>query len=113
VKRWRFGARREFLRRRLNVHDNAVQLSVDHAEGLTKSRRQRSVPAPQFVLDKKSVQCQGRSMDELVFGDGEHYQPRPKSTGGWFAGAAKRAKVQRITPLDLRHSCASISVSAG
>ena len=26
----------EFLRRRLNVHDNAVQLGVDHAEGLTR-----------------------------------------------------------------------------
>jgi integrase len=49
----------EFLKRRLNVHDNAVQLGVDHAEGLTKSRRQRSVPVPQFVLDELSVQCQG------------------------------------------------------
>ena len=37
----------EFLRRRLTVHDNAVQLGVDHTEGLTKSRRQRSVPVPE------------------------------------------------------------------
>jgi integrase len=103
----------EFLRRRLNVHDNAVQLSVDHAEGLTKSRRQRSVPVPQFVLDELSVQCHRRGRDELVFGDGEHYQPRPKSAGGWFAGAVKRAKVQKITPHDLRHTCASIAISSG
>jgi integrase len=103
----------EFLRRRRDVHGNAVQLGVDHAEGLTKSRRQRSVPVPQFVLDELSVQCQGRSMDELVFGDGEHYLPRPKSTGGWFAGAVKRATVQKITPHDLRHTCASIAISSG
>jgi integrase len=103
----------EFLRRRLSVHDNAVQLGVDHAEGLTKSRRQRSVPVPQFVLDELAAQCRGRGPDTLVFGDGAHYLPRPKSNGGWFNGAVKRAKVQAITPHDLRHTCASISISSG
>jgi integrase len=39
--------------------------------------------------------------------------PRPKSSGGWFANAVKRAGVQSITPHDLRHSCASLAVSAG
>ena len=47
-----------------------------------------------------------------MFGDGTDL-PRPKSTGGWFAGAVKRAKVQKITPHDLRHTCASISISSG
>lgn len=103
----------EFLRRRLNVHDNAVQLGVDHAEGLTKNRQQRSVPVPQFVLDELSVQVKGRSPGALVFGDGTTYLPRPKSSGGWFAGAVKRAKVQAITPHDLRHTCASIAISSG
>jgi integrase len=41
------------------------------------------------------------------------YLPRPKSDGGWFAGAVKRATVQPITPHDLRHTCASLSISAG
>lgn len=103
----------QFLKRRLSVHDNAVQLGVDHAEGLTKSREERSVPVPAFVLDELAVQCLGRDRDELVFGDGTHYLPRPKSDGGWFAGAVKRAKVQKVTPHDLRHTCASIAISAG
>jgi integrase len=103
----------QFLRRRLSVHDNAVQLGVDHAVGETKGREERSVPVPQFVLDELAVQCEGRSLDDLVFGDGTNYLPRPKSVGGWFAGAVKRAKVQKITPHDLRHSCASISISSG
>jgi integrase len=102
----------QFLRRRLSVHDNAVQLGVDHAVGETKGRKERSVPVPQFVLDELAVQCEGRSHDDLVFGDGA-YLPRPKSDGGWFAGAVKRAKVQKITPHDLRHSCASIAISSG
>ena len=36
----------EFLRRRLSVHENAVQLGVDHAVGPTKGRTARSVPVP-------------------------------------------------------------------
>jgi integrase len=103
----------QFLRRRLSVHDNAVQLGVDHAVGRTKSRKERSVPVPQFVLDELAMQCEGRSLDGLVFGDAGAYLPRPKSNGGWFAGAVKRAKVQKITPHDLRHSCASIAISSG
>lgn len=54
-----------------------------------------------------------RGPDDLVFGDGANYLPRPKSTGGWFTGAAKRAKVQRNTPHDLRHTAASPAISAG
>ena len=96
----------QFLRRRLSVHDNAVQLGVDHAVGVTKSRQERSVPVPQFVLDELSAQCRGRDMDDLVFGDGVHYLPRPKSTDGWFVAAVRRAKVQHISPHDLRHTCA-------
>lgn len=103
----------EFLKRRLAVNDNAVQLGVDHAVGLTKGRKSRSVPVAQFVLDELSRQCQGKDFNDLVFGDGEHYLPRPKSSGGWFAGAVKRAEVQSITPHDLRHTCASLAVSAG
>lgn len=104
----------EFLRKRLTVHDNAVQLGVEHAVGRTKSRKTRSVPVPQFILDELSVQCQGKDLDELVFpAPNGRYLPRPKSTRGWFAGAVKRAGVQTITPHDLRHTTASLAVSAG
>jgi integrase len=104
----------EFLRRRLSVHENAVQLGVDHAVGPTKGRKARSVPVPSFVLDELSVRCAGKPPGELVFpGRDGGYLPRPKSTGGWFSGAVKRANVQTITPHDLRHSCASLAVSAG
>ena len=56
---------------------------------------------------------QSRSMPSLVMVFKATYPRRPKSTGGWFAGAVKRAKVQKITPHDLRHTCASISISSG
>lgn len=41
------------------------------------------------------------------------YLPRPKSADGWFAAAVRKAGVQDITPHDLRHTCASLAVSAG
>ncbi|MBF6213817.1 site-specific integrase [Nocardia puris] len=106
----------DFLRRRLVIADNAVQLGVDHALGETKGRKVRSVPVPQFVLDELSVICTGKARDALVFphpDDAEKYLPRPKSDDGWFVSAVKRAKVQDITPHDLRHTCASLAVSAG
>lgn len=92
----------EFLRRRLSVSENAVQLGVDHAVGSTKGRKARSVPVPEFVLNELSAQCAGKASADLVFGDGG-YLPRPKSNGGWFAAAVKRSGVQAITPHDLRH----------
>lgn len=104
----------EFLKRRLVVEDNAVQLGVEHAVGQTKGKKIRSVPVPAFVLDEIAPLCQGKKPSDLVFpgADGK-YLPRPKSTRGWFSGAVDRAAVQKITPHDLRHTCASLAVSAG
>lgn len=104
----------EFLKRRLVVADNAVQLGVDHAVGQTKGRKVRSVPVPSFVLDEISPLCADKAPADLVFpGPDGKYLPRPKSTRGWFEGATKRAKVQKITPHDLRHTAASLAISAG
>jgi integrase len=104
----------EFLRRRISLSENGVQLGVSHAVGPTKGRKDRSVPVAAFVLEELSVQCQGKAPDDLVFPaqDGR-YLPRPKSSAGWFAAAVTKARVQKITPHDLRHTCASLAVSAG
>ncbi len=103
----------EFPKRRLIVANNAVQLGVDHAEGQTKGRNIRSVPVPSFVLDELSPLCADKSPDDLVFpGPDGKYLPRPKSKRGWFSGAVARAKVQKITPHDLRHTTASLAISA-
>ena len=72
------------------------------------------MPVPEFVLDELSQQCKGKAPADLVFaGRDGGYLPRPKSSTGWFQAAVKRAKVQKVTPHDLRHTCASLAVSAG
>ncbi|VBA62116.1 tyrosine-type recombinase/integrase [Mycobacterium attenuatum] len=101
------------VRRRLLVTDNAVQLGVDHAVGDPKDDEPREVPVPKFVMAEIKNQIDGRGPDDLVFGRGGTYLPRPKSNGGWFVGAVKRAKIQRITPHDLRHTAASLAISSG
>jgi len=103
----------EFLRRRISVHRNAVQVGGTHHVGSTKGKENRSVPLPQFVLDALSVACKEKAPSTLIFGDGEHYLPRPKSSNGWLTRAVKSAGVQSITPHDLRHTAASLAVSAG
>ena len=85
-----------------------------HAVGPTKGRKARWVPVPEFVLNELSLQCAGKAAGGLVFpGRDGGYLPRPKSSNGWFTRAVSAAKVQRVTPHDLRHTCASLAVAAG
>jgi len=102
----------EFLKRRLTVAENAVQIGARHAVGHTKGKAVRAVPVPEFVLTAISELCRGKGPGDLVFSDGD-YLPRPKSTNGWFKRAVDRSCVQAITPHDLRHTAASLAVSAG
>jgi integrase len=104
----------EFLRRRLSVSENAVQMGARHAVGPTKGRKARSVPVPAFVLEELSPLCKDKRGADLVFpGPDGGYLHRPKTQTGWFQAAVGRAGVQHITPHDLRHTCASLAVSAG
>ncbi|SIR98437.1 site-specific integrase [Williamsia sterculiae] len=105
----------EFLRRRLSIHRNAVWVGQECVVGETKGKESRSVPVPQFVLDMLSVECRGKGADDLVFpSDAGGYRARPKSGRGWFAQAVKRSGVDATTtPHSLRHTCASLTVSAG
>ena len=74
----------EFLRRRISVSENAVQLGVNHAVGPTKGRKARSVPVPS-VRARRAVACSARARPPATWcspaRDGG-YLPRPKSSGG-------------------------------
>jgi hypothetical protein len=54
---------------------------------------------PKFVMAEIKKQIDRRRPDDLVFGMGADYLPRPKSNGGWFAGAVdslvKNAKLSK------------------
>ncbi len=104
----------DLLRKRLHVVDNAVQVNMEMHVGTPKSHTTRWVPIPGFLVDELARVCEGKGRDDLVFPgrDGE-YQRRSVSFTGWFTKAVQRSGVPRITPHDLRHTAASLAVSAG
>jgi integrase len=53
----------DFLHRRLTVVDNIVQANGEHIKGDTRSRKVRSVPVPEFILNELPELCRGRRRD--------------------------------------------------
>jgi integrase len=103
----------DMLRHRATISENAVQAGRQIHMGTPKTHKQRSVPLPGFLLPYLARKCEGRSRDELLFGDGDRHLRRPHPTSGWFAKAVAESGIPRTTPHDLRHTAASLAVSAG
>tara|TARA_R100001126_G_scaffold24370_5_gene12773 strand:- start:41898 stop:43019 length:1122 start_codon:yes stop_codon:yes gene_type:complete len=106
------------LRRRLLIEENAVTVGSVFHVGTPKTHERRSVPFPKFLAEPLSEACQGKSREQLLFGDGIAYLPKPNTNHGWFRRAIEGARaVDRdfpdITPHDLRHTAASLAISAG
>jgi integrase len=102
----------DLLRKRALIHENAVQSGTGIYVGTPKAHKQRSVPLPEFLVPLLARQCEDKQRGDLLFGDGDHLR-RPHPVSGWFAKAVSTAKMPRVTPHDLRHTAASLAVSAG
>jgi len=104
----------DMLRRRASISENAVQSGSQIFVGTPKAHKQRTVPLPEFLLTYLARQCEGRGRDDLLFpgDDGKHLR-RPHPESGLFAKAVAESKIPRTTPHDLRHTAASLAVSAG
>jgi len=68
---------------------------------------------PKFLRACLARQGEGRGRDDLLFGDGGGHLKRSHSTSGWFIKAVAESGVPHVTPHDLRHTSASLAVSAG
>lgn len=107
-----------FERRRLFVEENAVRVNAEIHVGSPKTGRSRSVSFPNFLTDDLRQLCSDKRADDIVFGDGYRHMRLPQSQDGWFAAAVKRARTADptfpvISPHDLRHTAASLAISAG
>jgi integrase len=104
------------LRRRLAVNENAVRVGAEIHVGLPKTHERRSVPYPEFLALPIAKLCEGKTRDMLLFGDGQDYLGRPRSSGysrSWFMTALEAAGLERMTVHDLRHTAASLAISSG
>lgn len=120
-------------RRRVNVEENAVEVGSRIRIGTPKTHERRQVRYPALLDASIARLCAGKSQDQLLFGDGTTHVRRPKSTTGWFNSAVLKARADaqrdieraidaggtipppspRVTPHDLRHTAASLAISAG
>ncbi len=104
------------LRRRLAVNENAVRVGTEIHVGSPKTHELRSVPYPEFLSLPIARLCEGKKRGDLVFGDGLVHLQRPRASGqsrSWFVRALDDAGLERMTIHDLRHTAASLAISAG
>lgn len=106
------------LRRRLGVRENATRVNGKIIVGTPKNHSARVVPFPDFLTLELARACEGKGQNGLLFGNGVDHLKQPAHGDGWFEVAIGRAKdldptFTRLTPHDLRHTAASLAVSAG
>jgi len=103
------------LRRRLMVAENAVYVNGSILVGTPKTHERRSVPYPKFLAIPLAAACEGKNRDDIVFDDGRGgYQRTPTmTTNSWWDTALEQAGLRPMTIHDLRHTAASLAVSAG
>ena len=109
----------DFLRRRIELHRNAVYVGTEFIVGSLKSGKSRTVALPAFVADALAQTAEGKGRDDLLWPSqsGGYLQP-PKSVGSWLSGAVCRCQkadptFPRVTAHALRHTAASLAISAG
>ncbi|GAB3797659.1 site-specific integrase [Humibacter antri] len=104
-------------RRRILVRRTATEVDGYIQVGPPKSWESRSVPFPAFLAPILEGQFDGKPDDELVF-RARHggFLTRPDtshSRQSWWLTALREAELERLTPHDLKHTAASLAVSAG
>lgn len=119
-----------FLRGRLLVQRAVVKVKGDWVVTDTKGHQRRSVPVPASVLEELRelvAKLSGAGPDRLLFPparseDGYLYPPRksaerPDRPGkvrtDWLEAGLAEIGAEYLSPHDLRHTAASLAVSAG
>jgi integrase len=108
----------DMSRRRIRIDENAVRVGTALAIGTPKTHEARSVPVPGFLLEKIVLASEGKAPEDLLFGFANVHLLRPHTWRGWFARAVDASRAidptfPKITLHDLRHTAASLAISAG
>ena len=105
----------DLLRRRIDVSDAVTEVNGSHLVwGTPKSHERRSVPIPRFLVDELAIALAGRGRDELAFPGARGGVLRNRTARrAWLDQAAAAIGEAGLTPHELRHTAASLTVSAG
>jgi integrase len=105
----------DMLRRRLQISQAVAEADGRLEWKSPKDHERRSVPFPGFLADELGKQMVGKGREDLLFSASKggplrvsHWRPRV------FNAARDSLKdFPKVTPNDLRHTAASLAVSAG
>ena len=102
-------------KRRLTVAAAVVEVDgIGLVWGTPKSHEARWMSIPRFLVDDLRVHMGERPTDDLLFTAPEGGVMRNRNARrAWFNRAATVASVTGLTPHELRHTAASLAVSAG
>jgi integrase len=105
----------DLMRRRLDIAEAVTEINGGRLVwGTPKSHARRSVPVPRFLAGELAVHIAGRDATDLVFSTGNGQPMRNRNARrAWFDRAAKAIGEPELTPHSLRHTAASLAVSAG
>lgn len=102
------------VRRRFMIESSVTEVNGALAWSDPKDHQRRSVPWPRFLDDAIKELVSGRSANDLLFPSPQGDVLRVRNMRrSWFDRAAREAGVPGLTPHELRHTAASIAVSAG
>jgi len=105
----------DLMRRRVHIAESVTELNDGRLDwGLPKDHERRWVPIPRFLVERLAVHLACRSPADWVFPSpsGEVLRVR-NARRAWFDRAATDAGLDGLTPHELRHTAASLAVSAG
>jgi integrase len=104
----------DLLKRRLTVAETLSEVGGHLVWGTPKNHQVRSVPIPNFVVGQLAEVIGYRAHDELLF---TTWHGKPLRNLNFrrdvFDHAADDAGMAGLTPHELRHTAASLAVSAG
>lgn len=104
----------DLLRRRLNIHRGVTEVSGHLVWGEPKDHERRAVPLPRFLVNELAEHCAGHGRDELLFASQRGTVLRVRNfRRDSFDRAAVAIGLEGLHPHELRHTAASLAVSAG
>lgn len=105
----------DFKRGRLEVQHTIVEVDGYQIEGVPKDYEARSIPVPATILGELQQHVAGRKAKDPVFPSarGAGWLRSRSFRRGWFDAAAIAIGERGLTPHELRHTAASLAISAG
>ncbi|MHB1173269.1 MAG: tyrosine-type recombinase/integrase [Lacisediminihabitans sp.] len=104
----------DFVRGQLEVQHTVVKIDGIQLDGVPKDYESRSIPVPPSILDELKILVEGKKAGSPAFAAARGGWLRGRVfRHGWLNEAAEQVAVKRLAPHELRHTAASLAISAG